>query len=470
MSRITYYYNLSHLQRTKSNMDSTTIEAKRIPILTALKNIPRLLENPIGLISSQFEEYGTTYKSYVGLEEIYLSIDADCVQYFMQKGHRNYKKTKFTRMLGETIGRGLLTAEGDYWRQQRRLIQPGFHKKKLEELSNIITKDIIDFSNNLEADISTSDSTDLMKLMMKLTLKVVLNSLYSNSISDQQIDRFDDIITALQHYLVAKVRIPFAAQLFKLNGKSKRMEAMMDEVDEIVYAIIENRKNSRENFDDLLDMLLEARYEDTGEGMTNQQLRDESMIMLLAGHETSANALTWTFYLLDRHPEIAEKVLAEIKNVVGSRLPTFGDLKALTYTKQVIQEAMRLFPPAWITDREALTAHQMKGYKVKKGQIVTVFVYGLHRNPAYWKRPNDFMPERFAPELIKQRHPYSYMPFGGGPRLCIGNNFAYMEMQLTLAILLPKFKFEVIEDKAPKLEGLVTLRPKGGLPVRVSLR
>lgn len=434
------------------------------------KNIPRLFKDPIGLLSSQFEEYGATYKSYVGLEEIYLSRDADFVQYFMQKGHRNYQKTKFTRALGEVIGNGLLTSDGDYWRQQRRLIQPGFHKKKLEDLSNIITKDILDFSGKLENNISTSDTDDLLKLMMELTMKVVLNSLFSNSISDKQIDRFDEIITTLQYYLVAKVRIPFSSQLFRLNGKTKKMNAMKAEIDEIVYKIIGDRKNNPGNFDDLLDMLLQARYEDTDEGMTNQQLRDESMLMLLAGHETSANALTWTFYLLDQHPEIIAKVLAEIQHVVGNRQPTFDDLKSLTYTKQVIQESMRLFPPAWITDRAALEEHQMMGYKIKKGQVVTVFIYGLHRNPTYWERPDDFMPERFAPELVKARHPFSYMPFGGGPRLCIGNNFAYMEMQLALAILLPKFKFEFTGNEAPKLEGLVTLRPKGGLPVRISLR
>ncbi len=454
----------------KDNINQPTIEANKISMLRTFKNIPQLLSDPIKLISNQFEEYGDTYRSYVGLEEIYLSQDADFVQYFMQKGHRNYRKTKFTRSLGQTIGNGLLTSDGDYWRRQRRLIQPGFHKKKLNELSNIITKDISDFSDYLEHHIDDFESAELMKLMMRLTIKVVLNSLFSNSISDKHIDRFDDIITTFQHYIVAKVRIPFSSQFFKLNGRSKRMKVLVNEIDDIIYGIIAGRKNNQGNFDDLLDMLLQARYEDTGEGMTDQQLRDESIIMLLAGHETSANALTWAFYLLHRHPEITEKVLAEIQHVVGNRQPTFEDLKGLTYTKQVIQESMRLFPPAWITDREALAEHQMMGYKIKKGQVVTVFVYGLHRNPVYWERPNDFMPERFAPELVKKRHPFSYMPFGGGPRLCIGNNFAYMEMQLALAILLPKFKFEAIANEAPKLEGLITLRPKGGLPVKISLR
>jgi len=458
------------MSSNKDKINESILEAPKVPLLVTFRNMPRLFNNPIQLISSQLERYGSTYKSYIGVEELYVTQDANCIQYFMQKGHRNYKKTKFNDLLGDSIGQGLLTAHGDYWRRQRRLIQPGFHKKKLEELSNIITKDIIDFGDELERNIDPSAPTDFMQLMMKLTTKVVLNSLFSNSISDQQIDRFDDIITAFQYYIVAKVRVPFAKRLFKLNGRSKKMQVMMTEIDDIIYKIIADRKRNQGAFDDLLDMLLQARYEDNGEGMTDQQLRDESIILLLAGHETSANALTWAFYLLDKHPEVEAKLLAEIQRTVGNRQPTFDDLKALTYTKQVIQEAMRLYPPAWIIDREALVENNMAGYPVKKGQTVAAFVYGLHRNPDYWERPNDFMPERFAPELVKARHPFCYIPFGGGPRLCIGNSFAYMEMQLALAILLPKFKIEVIGNEAPQLEGLITLRSKGGLPVSIRLR
>lgn len=448
-------------------------KAPKIPLITSIKNLPKLLKDPVKLLSSQFEKYGTTFKTYVALNEVYLTIDADCIQHFMQKGHRQYKKTEFTQKIGEVIGNGLLTAEGDYWRQQRRLIQPGFHKKKLEALSNIITSDIQKFSKNLESELNKTEPTKLMLLMMQLTIKVVLNSLFSNSIANHQVNRFDEIITAFQQYIVFKIRMPGSGGILKLTGRNTKIEKMVTEIDDIIYKIISDRKshlNNQNIFDDLLDMLLQAKYEDTGKGMTHQQLRDECMVMLLAGHETSAVTLTWTFYLLSQHPEIEQKVLAEIKKVVGNRLPEFNDLMALTYTKQVIQEAMRLFPPAWILDREAINENKMGQYQVKKGQVVTAFVYGLHHNPTYWENPETFIPERFAPERIKARHPFSYMPFGGGPRLCIGNHFAYMEMQLALAILLPKFKFEPFNNQTPTLEGLITLRPKDGLPVNIRLR
>jgi len=461
------------MEVTKTKVKEQFTQAPKIPFLSSLKNLPHLLKDPVQLLSDQFKKRGSTFISYVALNEVYLTIDADCIQHFMQKGHRHYKKTVFTQKIGETIGKGLLTADGDYWRQQRRLIQPGFHKKKLEALSNIMTSDIQNFSKQLENKADKTKPVKLAQLMMELTIKVVLNSLFSNSIADHQIERFDEIMTALQHYVVMKVRMPGSSGIFKLTGRSNKIKKMVAEIDDIIYKIIDERKNdqnTQNTFDDLLDMLLQTKYEDTGKGMSHQQLRDECMIMLLAGHETSAITLTWTFYLLNQHPEIEQKVLAEIREVVGNRPPEFNDLMALSYTKQVIQEAMRIYPPAWILDREAIDENKMGNYKVKKGQVVTAFIYGLHHNPAYWENPETFMPERFATEQIKARHPFSYMPFGGGPRLCIGNNFAYMEMQLALAILLPKFKFETLNNRPPDLEGLITLRPKDGLPVNICLR
>lgn len=453
-------------------MSTEIIRAKKISRLSTLKNIKRMFNNPIGLITEQFETYGSTYKAMLALEEIYITQNADCIQHFMQKNHRCYKKTRLNALLGKSLGKGLLTSKGDYWLRQRRLIQPGFHKKKLEELSAIIINDIKQFSEELSAVAQQNNPVYLTKWMMKLTIHVVLDSLYSSSISSKQIHRLDEIITAIQHYIVAQVRIPFSKIFFDLNGKSRQIKHFLKEIDELLYGIIEKRRNqtNTHTHQDLLAMLLKARYEDTGEGMTDKQLRDESLIILVAGHETSAIALTWAFYLLSQHPEIEQKVLTEIEQVLQGRQVCFEDLKNLSYTKQVIQEAMRLYPPAWIVDREATENNMMQGYQVKKGEMVNAFIYGLHRNPAYWQNPNTFLPDRFEAEKHKARHPFSYMPFGGGPRLCIGNNFAMMEMQLALAMLLPQFKITPLSKKPPELEPLVTLRPKGGLPVQITLR
>jgi len=451
-------------------MPTEIIRAKKISPWKSFKNIRRLFNNPIELINEQFETYGSTYKTNLSFQEIYITRDANCIQHFMQKNHRSYKKTKLNAILGKSLGNGLLTSDGDYWLRQRRLIQPGFHKKKLEELSNIIINDINQFSEELTSTTQQNKPVDLTKWMMKLTINVVLNSLYSSNISSKQINRIDEIITAIQHYIVAQIRVPFSKTYFTLNGKNRQIKSMLKEIDEVLYGIIKERRQQANAHNDLLDMLLNSRYEDTGEGMSDQQLRDESLIILVAGHETSAVALTWTFYLLSQHPEIEQKVLIEIEQALQNRQPCFEDLKNLTYTKQVIQEAMRLYPPAWIVDREAREDNMMEDYQVKKGEVINAFIYGLHHNPAYWQNPHIFMPARFESEKHKARHPFSYMPFGAGPRLCIGNNFALMEMQFALAILLPKFKITPVSKKPPELEPLVTLRPKGGLPVQVTLR
>jgi len=445
-------------------------EALKVPRSKMLKNVRELFKHPIKLLSGQFVEYGSTYKAYLGFDEIHLTQDADCIQHFMQKSNRSFSKTKLNAMLAKSIGNGLLNADGEYWLRQRRLIQPGFHKQKLEELSKTMIYDIESFGRELESSTQQNEAIDLTKSMMKLTINVVLNSLFGSSISPEQINRLDEIITAVQHYIVAKVRIPFAKYYFKVNGRSKQIEGMLKELDDLIYGIIQQRREHEEKHDDLLDMLLQAKYEDNGEGMTDKQLRDESLIMLVAGHETSAIALTWTFYLLSQHPEIEQKVLDEIRDGLNGNKPGFDDLKKLSYTKQVIQESMRLYPPAWIVDRESQEANSMNGYQLKKGDIVNAFIFGLHRNPEYWEMPFRFKPERFEPAAQKSRHPFSYMPFGGGPRLCIGNNFAIMEMQLAVAMLLPKFKFTPVDEKVPELEALITLRPKGGLPVVVTER
>jgi cytochrome P450 len=217
-------------------------------------------------------------------------------------------------------------------------------------------------------------------------------------------------------------------------------------------------------------MLLDARYEDTGEGMNEKQLLDETLILFVAGHETSANALTWTWYLLSQHPEAVVKIRREIVEKIGDRPPEFADLPKLEYLTQVIEESMRLFPPAWITDRVAVDDDQYNGIDIPKGIAVVTYIYGAHHSPDYWPEPEKFIPERFSKENKKKQAPFSYLPFGGGPRLCIGNNFAMMEMQLALARLVPRYDFQLAEGQSIELQPLITLRPKNGIMMKFDLR
>lgn len=217
-------------------------------------------------------------------------------------------------------------------------------------------------------------------------------------------------------------------------------------------------------------MLLETRYEDTGEGMTDQQLLEESLILFVAGHETSANALAWTWYILCQHPEVVEKIRAEIKTVLGDQTPTFETITQLEYLHQVIQESMRLYPPAWITDRIPIEDDECEGHFLPKDKIVGIYIYGVHHSPLYWPDPEKFDPARFTKEEIKNRPAYAYLPFGGGPRFCIGSNFAMMEMQLILSRMIQRFDIELVPDQMIELSPLITLRPKNGIHVQVKQR
>jgi cytochrome P450 len=208
-----------------------------------------------------------------------------------------------------------------------------------------------------------------------------------------------------------------------------------------------------------MQMLLDARYEDTGKGMNDQQLIDEAAILFIAGHETSANSLAWTLYLLAQHPEVLHKLKAELTAVAPNRVPSFNDLRQLTYLTQVINESMRLYPPAWITDRVALNDDELNGIPIPKGTVISIFIYGLHHQKKRWQDPEAFRPERFRPEISKTKHAFSFMPFGGGPRLCIGNNFAMMEMQLTLAAVLRRFNLRLPPGFEVSPKPLITLRP-----------
>jgi cytochrome P450 len=210
-------------------------------------------------------------------------------------------------------------------------------------------------------------------------------------------------------------------------------------------------------------MLLDARYEDTGEGMNDQQLFEECAILFVAGHETSANALAWTWYLLAQHPDVVQKAREELATVLGDRQPTFEELPKLEYLSQIIEESMRVYPPAWITDRIAAEDDEWNGIKIAKGVVVVTYFYGAHHSPNYWQNPEQFDPERFSKENKKQHIPFAYSPFGGGPRLCIGNNFAIMEMQLVLATMLRAYNFELIPNQTVIPQPLITLRPKTGI-------
>ena len=452
---------------------------KEIPFIPFLENvvsIPTLVNNPIPVFKEKLKKYGKIYQVNATIaQNIIVTNHPPFINHILQSNHRNYIKSEIqTEGLAQYIGYGLLTTNGSYWLRQRRLIQPGFHRQKLVNIVHIMNDEIDDFIEEMRLNYAKSGKAfDLSEEMMRLTFKVVAKALFSRSIDEEELMRTGEIITAVQKYFVRKARMPFMKPWYQLIGREQRTNRLKEEADALLMEKIKTRKkeDGKIKHDDLLEMLLDARYEDTNEGMSMQQVKDESAILLVAGHETSANALSWLFYLLTQNPKAQQKMVEEGNQLFQKKKEIgFNDLQQLTFTRQCVDETMRLYPPAWAIDRKALEDDEIEGYKIPKGGTVIAFLYGAHHNPNYWKNPEDFIPERFAPENITSEQKKAYFPFGGGPRLCIGNNFALMEMQIAAAKIWHHFEVELIPNQDIDLQPLVTLRPRNGIKVRIKER
>jgi len=428
-----------------------------------------MIKNPIPSLISWQKEYGDIYQLSRGNTGGIVICEPHYVQQVLQKKHRLIEKSLIqSKLLARYVGKGLLTSTGNYWLQQRRVIQPGFHKQRLQGISTTMVNEIETFSEVLN-DIAQKDKpVNMSKLMMEISFKVIGRSLFGEDQLEENLAFIGNVVAAVQAHVIRTIRTPFLNKPREWLGVPQKYLDLIKQADRIIYEVIEKRKTDKMVKDDLLTMLMEVRYSDTGEGMTLTQLRDEALILFVAGFETTANALTWLWYLLDKHPEVVKKLQQEAKTVLQNEKPTFEDVKKLTYTKQVIQETMRLYPPAWSTDRIVLEDFEIDGYPINKGNIVVPFIYGIHHNERYWKNPSAFEPERFSKEQVAERPSFAYLPFGGGPRLCIGNQFAMMEMQFLIAMLVTQFRFSFAQSHEPELQPMVTLSPKGGLLMKVN--
>ena len=452
-------------------MDKNETQVPTVGLLKNLINLPKIIRNPALYFKDLLIENDGLANVKVHFGTMCLTDRPEVIRHVLQKNHKNYIKTTILRtIIRKQIGNGLLTSDGAYWLKQRRAIQPGFHKKRLEGISKTMIEEINHYMDTtFDAYAEAGQEIDLIKEMTHLAFKIVSKSLFGKGVKNDKMEAMDEIVSKGQQFIVDQIRKPFLKPWFYLSGVYARNEKLKEKANNIIFDIIKERQESNEKHDDLLDMLLETRYED-GSGMTDQQLLDESLVLYVAGHETSAVAMSWAFYLLATHPEIETKLLQSVKDTLGDEDPSFGEVRNLKYTLQVVEEAMRLYPPAWIIDREALADDEFEQYKIKKGKDVTCLIYSMHYNPKYWEHPEKFDPDRFTTENKAKQTPFSYLPFGGGPRLCIGNNFALMEMQFVLAMLIKRYKFEVVTDQQIDINPLVTLRPRYGIKVRVKKR
>lgn len=430
---------------------------KQLSIIRFLLNAESIRKNPIPFHKKYFDQFGDTFSLQIGrTKHVILSRDNEVAEYILQKNQKNYQKSELqTKFISKYLGKGLLTANGDFWLKQRRLIQPAFHKQKMNQLVQNMEQTIASELQNLPEDKSVA----LFPIMNQLAFNVVAKSLFHISASEEKLNRLKVIIYEVQEFLIKEIRLPYKAFWFKISGQIKKHQELALESDAIIKEIVEEHIKSGTKQNDLLDMLLETRYEETGEGMSTQQLIDEIKILFIAGHETSANAMTFTLHLLGNHPEIQQKVFEELLEIESQTHDVVEQLQKMTYTQAVINESMRLYPPAWITDRENIEDDELLGYKIKDKTLIGVSFYELHRNPKYWENPTAFNPERFLGEQKKKSYQYFY-PFGAGPRMCIGLGFAIYEMSLTLAYIVKEYKI-TSSSKDIQVNPLVTLKPVG---------
>lgn len=410
------------------------------------------VKNPLGVISGNHALAGDSYflRATLTNKRLIFSQDKEFVEYILKQNHKNYFKSEIQSVtLGKYIGNGLLTNNGKDWLQQRRLIQPGFSKIKIANLVAIMDEEIEKAFQPFDQE----PEMDLYDFFHTLAFNIVAKTLFSSDIEETEIKELGKIITEVQEVFAKEVRIPLYTQILSLFGIIGKTIKKSEKAKAIIQRVLDKRRNSGEEKNDLLDMLIQSRYEDTGLPMSDKQLVDEMLILFIAGHETTANALSFIFFEISQHPDEAEKLRQEIENEGENAFSTESLMKK-SFTMNVIKESMRLHPPAWAIDRQALEDDRFKDYSWEKGTLIILYIAGLHQNPKYWDHPTSFIPERFDDENAKN---FAYYPFGAGPRLCIGEHFAMMEMALIVRKFYKKYNFQsyqkVLEKKA-----LVTLR------------
>jgi cytochrome P450 len=421
-----------------------------------------MARNPVQVLSTYNEHFGDTFRFYLGgIKEAIVTIDPLVIQHVLKTNAENYKKSDIqVKRMGHFLGKGLLTTHGDAWRTQRRLIQKGFDRKQLEALSSIMQDSLSDSLRDFDRQVQVGP-VDIYPHLMKMTFAMVARSLFGARLKDEDIDLISHTISTVQEFIVRQTIQPYLNPWFSVSGLLRKHEEMRVRADKVLLEYIRIRRNEEPGHD-LLQTLMDARYSD-GEGMSDELVLSESMQLLVAGHETSSNALSWMLYLLSSRPDCLERVRAEFDTVLGGAPLKFTDVPKFEFTTQVILEALRLYPPFWMIDREAVADDRVGDVVIPAGSMVIVYVYGAHHAPRYWENPESFDPGRFSKANEKQPAPFTHIPFGGGPRGCIGGNYAMLQILMVLSTLLGKYDLELTPGQTIEARAMVILRPKDGI-------
>lgn len=427
--------------------------------------LPEYSRDPLGFLTQWAREYGDAVTLY-GFRKAYLFSHPDAIEEILVTQQSHMRKDRLLGIVGKVLGNGLVVSEGDFWRKQRHLMQPAFHRERITAYGNLM----IEQTQTLTASWQNGEIRNLGQDMMALTLKVATQAFFGTDVP-MAMHEIEQAMLRVQQQFDLRTRHML---LYLLpdpipTPNNLRYRRAVQELDQLVYRLIEQRRNDPVERGDLLSILLTLRDE-AGEGMSNQQLRDEVMTFLLAGHETTALTLTWALTLLSQHPDVETTLLNKLQTVLGERPPTPADLPQLHYTDWVIREAMRLYPPIWAMGRYVASDCEIGGYPITAGSNVVISQYIVHRDPRWFDEPTRFKPERWANDLAKRLPPFAYFPFGGGSRVCIGKAFAMMEAVLVLATLMQQFHLELLPGQEIVPWAAFTLRPKQEIKVRLQRR
>ena len=421
-----------------------------------------MAHNPVQVLSKYTALYGDTFRFYFGgVKEAIVTIDPVVIQHVLKTNSENYHKSEIQKKrMGHFLGKGLLTTEGEPWRTQRRLIQSGFERKQLEVLSSIMQDSLADSLRDFDRQAQLGP-VDIYHHMMKITFAMVGRSLFGARLKEEDIDLISLAISTVQEFMVRQTIQPYLNPWFAVSGELRRHEEMRARAFGILLDYIRRRRKEAPGHD-LLQILMDARYSD-GEGMSDELVLSESMQLLVAGHETSSNALSWLLYLLSSRPDCVDRVRQEFDSVLGDKALSFSDVPKFEFTTQVILEALRLYPPFWMVDRMALADDRAGDLAIPRSSTVVVFIYGVHHSPQYWENPETFDEERFSKVKEKLHTPFAHLPFGAGPRGCIGGNYAMLQMLMILSVLLRKYDFCLVPGQKIEARPMVILRPEHGI-------
>lgn len=429
----------------------------------------RLQKDPLRFLLDYHRQYGDVFRFQVGPFVLHMLAHPDHIKHVLLDHAKNYPRSWVYKRTKLAAGEGLVTTEGQAWRRLRRMAQPAFHPRQIEAMADVMT-DATDAMRQRWREVAQrGEPLDVAAEFMELALRIAGRTLLSTDLGGEA-DRIGPAITASMEYVQYRLENVLALPLGVPTPRNLRFRRALRTLDTILFEIIaQHRHKSERDANDLLTMLMAARDEETGKGLSDVELRDQIFTFIVAGHETTANALTWTFYLLSQHPEAERHVHTEVAEVLGGRTPDADDLQHMVYTRRVIEESLRLYPPVYALLRDARDDDTIGGFRIPARSMVFLSPYVTHRHPEFWPAPEAFDPDRFLPEHTAKRPRFAWYPFLGGPHQCIGQEFAMMETTLVVAMLAQSFSLRLVPGARVEPKPMLSLRPRFGLPMSVHI-